>query len=270
MLKRTSINKCVLKTILTSDNQFYTNDSEITYYSYNLFNDVNNCDECSNGNTCDKCLEGYDLYNNNKLCVRKEDIENNLYFKINTSIVIPCSSLIQDCNKCSNTDTCFECQDEAGLTINKTCVNEALFEENHEYYKDENNKYVSCSIMPHCRTCNSDSACISCQEGFVLNNNQCNESEEEKNNRLSKRTIVGITLGSILFLLVIIGIAYLIYKKKYKINKNGYQPTYDVVEIGMEKTERNKEKEGQPQDTEKRNSENCVVYKRKSISNLHN
>ena len=37
----------------------------------------------------------------------------------------------------------------------------------------------------------------------------------------------------------------------------------------MQKTERSKDKENQPQDSEKRNSENCVVYERRSVSNQH-
>ena len=170
--------------------------------------------------------------------------------------------------KCSNVDTCFVCQDGAGLTIDNACVNEALVEQNHEYYKDENDKYISCSIMPNCSTCYSGIVCTSCQEGFNLDNNKCIKSDEDdKDSGLSKGAVVGISLGSVLFLLIIIGIAYIIYKKRIKKNKDSYQQTYDVVEISLQKTERSKDKENQGQDTEKRNSENCVVYKRRSVSN---
>ena len=270
VLKRTNIYECVEEGSLLSDKQFYTNDSGITYYSCNLYNDIDNCYECSNFNTCDVCLEGYTLYNNKKLCVRQTDIDSNLYFEIRPGIISSCSNLIQDCRKCSNADTCFVCQDGAGLTIDNACVNEALVKQNHEYYKDENDKYISCSIMPNCSTCYSGTVCTSCQEGFNLDNNKCIKSDEDdKDSGLSKGVIVGISLGSVLFLLIIIGIAYIIYKKIIKKNKDSYQQTYDVVEISLQKTERNKDKENQGQDTEKRNSENCVVYKRRSVSNQH-
>ena len=75
-----------------SDKQFYTNDSGITYYSCNLYNDIDNCYECSNGNTCDVCLEIYTLYNNKKLCVRQTDINSNLYFEISPGIISSCSN----------------------------------------------------------------------------------------------------------------------------------------------------------------------------------
>ena len=217
VLKRTNIYKCVEEGSLLSDKQFYTNDSGITYYSCNLYNDIDNCYECSNDNTCDVCLADYTLYNNKKLCVRQIDIDNNLYVETNPGIYSTCSSLIQDCKKCSNADTCLVCQEWAGLTINNACVNEALVQQNHEYYKDENDKYISCSIMSNCHTCNSGSVCTSCQEGFNLDNNKCIKSDEDdKDSGLSKGAIVGISLGSVLFLLIIIGIGYIIYKKKLK------------------------------------------------------
>ena len=270
VLKRTNIYECIEEGSLSSDKQFYTNDSGITYYSCNLYNDIDNCYECSNDNTCDVCLADYTLYNNKKLCVRQIDIDNNLYVETNPGIYSTCSSLIQDCKKCSNADTCLVCQEGAGLTINNACVNEALVQQNHEYYKDENDKYISCSIMSNCHTCNSGSVCTSCQEGFNLDNNKCIKSvEDDKDSGLSKGAIVGISFGSVLVLLIIIGIAYIIYKKIIKKNKNSYQQTYDVCEISKQKTERSKDKENQPQDSEKRNSENCVVYKRRSVSNQH-
>ena len=265
VLQRSNIYECIEEGLLTNDNHFFTKDSGITYYSCSLFNSVANCAECSNGNTCDKCLDDYGLYNDNKLCLRETDINNNLYVRTNTGLFAPCFSLIQNCKKCSNEETCIECQDRAGLTENNACVNEAMVEENHEYYKDENNRYVRCSIMDHCLTCSSASVCTSCQEGFNLNNNQCNESVEEDSG-LSKGAIVGIILGSILFSSILFGFGYFIYRK-YKYNKKDYQKTYDIVEISEQKTERNKNKGNQTPNTEKQNSEECVVYKRRSVSN---
>ena len=73
--------------------------------------------------------------------------------------------------------------------------------------------------MPNCSTCYSGSVCTSCQEGFNLDNNKCIKSDEDdKDSGLSKGAVVGISLGSVLFLLIIIGISYIIYKKIIKKN----------------------------------------------------
>ena len=98
------------------------------------------------------------------------------------------------------------------LTEDDACVNEAEIEEKHDYYKDEiTNKYISCSIMCHCLTCNSSSVCTSCEAGFNLDNNKC--KEEEKDSGLSKGAIAGISLGSLFFLLILLAIAYFVFKK---------------------------------------------------------
>ena len=260
VLKRNNNYECVSKTSIENDKHFYSNDSEITYYSCSLYNDITNCDECSNKNTCDKCLGGYSLLNNNKLCAKQEDIENNLYAKNNYDLYILCSSLIKDCYSCTGLDSCSQCQDGAGLTEDDACVNEAEVEEKHDYYKDEiTNKYISCSIMSHCLTCNSSSVCTSCEAGFNLDNNKC---KEEKDSGLSKGAIAGISLGTLSFLSILLAMTYYVYKKK----KDYYQQKNDVSESKYQKTERDKEKESDPI-TEKQNLGKDVIYKRRNISN---
>ena len=267
VLKRDNNYECISKTSIENDKHFYSDDSGITYYSCSLYNDVTNCDECSNKNTCDKCLEGYKLLNNNTLCAKQEDIDNKLYVKDNNDLYIPCSNLIKDCYQCNTLDACSQCQDGAGLTEDDACVKEEEVEEKHDYYKDEiSNKYISCSIMAHCLTCNSSSVCTSCETGFILDSNKCKESEEkEKDSGLSKGAIVGISFGTIFFLLILIFIAYFVYKKIFKKINMNYQQTYDVEQF-KEQTERNKEKENE-QNVGKQSSEDPVVYKRRSVSN---
>ena len=260
VLKRNNNYECISKTSIENDKHFYSNDSEITYYSCRIYNDITNCDECSNKNTCDKCLGGYSLLNNNKLCAKQEDIENNLYAKNNYDLYILCSSLIKDCYSCTGLDSCSQCQDGAGLTEDDACVNEAEVEEKHDYYKDEiTNKYISCSIMSHCLTCNSSSVCTSCEAGFNLDNNKC---KEEKDSGLSKGAIAGISLGTLSFLSILLAMTYYVYKKK----KDYYQQKNDVSECKYQKTERDKEKEIDPI-TEKQNLGKDVIYKRRNISN---
>ena len=75
-IKRESNTECLPKTSLTNDKHFYTNDTGITYYSCSLYNTILNCDECSSGNTCNKCQTNYALKReNNYECVLKTSIE---------------------------------------------------------------------------------------------------------------------------------------------------------------------------------------------------
>ena len=180
-LKRENNVECAEESSLISYNHFYTNDSGINYYSCKCHNDVNNGDECQNSNTCDECVTDYELYNNNKLCAKQADIENNLYIVGNGDLLIACSSLIEDCNSCREADNCLTCQDGVGLTENNNCISVATVEEKHDYFKDENtNKFINCLTLENYITCISSSVCTSPQEGFTLENNQCTKNEEKK------------------------------------------------------------------------------------------
>ena len=150
-------------------------------------------------------------YNDKKLCAKKVDVDNNLYTKTNDGLLVACSNLIKDCEKCTDTDTCFQCQDGAGLTNNDSCINTTLVEEKHDYYKDENtNTFISCLTLGHCLTCISSSVCTSCKEGFTLGNNKCEKNEENKDDGgLSTGAIIGIVGGCLLFLLLLLLIFYL-------------------------------------------------------------
>ena len=207
-IKRENYVECVEKLALINNKQFYTNDSGINYYSCKYYNDINNCDECSNSNS-DKWEKNYEFYNNNTICAKLADIDNNLYVITNGSLVA-CSSLIEDCNKCNDDNTCFECKDGSGLTKNNNCINISMVEEKHDYYKDENNIFISCLTLDHFLTCISSSVCTSCQEGFTLNINQYINSEEKEDGGLSIGAIMGIVFGFLLFLLITRLILYLI------------------------------------------------------------
>ena len=135
---------------------FYTNDSGINYYSCSIYNNIENCEKFSNQETCTKCKDGYVIHNNKTLCAKQIDIEGNLYTFSNEGLLIPCSSLIKDCVKCNNSNTCYECQSDTVLIDNNTCVKLIEIKENNNFFRDEETqKYVSCSIIPQCITCNS-------------------------------------------------------------------------------------------------------------------
>ena len=274
---------CSEKTLLEGNKFFYTNDSGINYYSCLLFNEVKNCEECSKKDICDKCKNGYTEYNNNKLCVKKNETDDNNKTKIiNDTTLIQCSALIKYCNKCNENYTCHDCLDEAYLIDNVSCILKSIIEKNKNYYKDNStNRYISCSIIPNCIICDSSTVCTSCEEGFFLNNKICSKIINNKNNDdndsgLSKGKIIGIVFGCFGFLLLIVGIVFFIINKLSKKNKNSNNITNieenDKVEIVDDKISKD-EKVEKAQENEEKIVENLkqndiVIHSVKR--NIHN
>ena len=62
-------------------------------------------------------------------------------------------------------------------------------------------------FMENCIKCNSGDVCLSCKEGYQINDNKkCEKinSEEDEENKLSTGEIIGIVFGCIGFLLIVI------------------------------------------------------------------
>ena len=238
--------QCSLKTELDNNNEYYTNDLGINYYSCSnlLFNDVSNCKECFNKDSCSRCKESYKLVNNNKDCMLQSDIDNNIiFFNPNTNIYTPCSELISLCHKCDSETSCTECGQDGKLEESNSCISNELVE-NHNYFKDSTTgKYVSCSIIDNCITCSSKTVCTKCKEGFNVNNNICQiiSSSEKK---LSTGAIVGIAFGCLGFLLIVGGVVYfLLNKSKNKeINTIETEEKVEVKEFTETKEEEIKRK----------------------------
>ena len=232
---------CVETTSLEGNNNYYTNDSKINYYNCRLFNEVENCGECSNKETCDKCQTGFNKYNENKLCVRQSDIDNNIFIWTNDNILTPCSNLIENCRRCNNSTSCYSCQEEAALIDNDTCIPKALIEENENYFRDATTqKYISCSVISNCVTCDSSTVCTSCLEGFILNNNnKCDKIDNTNNNndsdddssRLSTGAIIGIVFGCLGFLLIVAGVAYFLINNVFKKKKDDINVDDNNIDI---------------------------------------
>ena len=253
---------------LNINKNYYTNDSQINYYSCHLYHDALNCDECSNKEICDKCQEGYNPYNDNKLCARQSDIDNNIFIWTGGNILAPCSSLIENCHQCSDITSCSSCKENAFLTNVDTCISKASIEENKNYYKDETTqRYISCSVIANCITCDSGTVCTSCQNGFRLDNNKCvSNNNEDDDNNLSTGAIIGIVFGSLGFLLIVGGIIYYLLNKVYKKGKNPINNIgeNDKIEINEEKIEKVQKNEEIPQ--ENQNQIDSYSIKR----NIHN
>ena len=219
VLKHENVNSisCVEKSGIKNNNSFFSDDSELNYYSCNAFNDVGNCEKCFNKITCSDCKTSYKLVNQNTSCFLEKDIENSFIYHDNAlNIYVRCSDLIQDCQQCSDRATCFNCQNGSVVEENNTCISKELVE-NNSYVQDETTgKYVSCSIIDNCITCSSKTICTKCQEGFNINDGIC-KMVSDKDKKLSTGAIVGIVFGCVGFLLIVAGVVYFLLKKFKKI-----------------------------------------------------
>ena len=263
--------QCEQKSFFEGKKNYFKDEEAINYYLCSYYNDISNCAECTTKEICDKCNNGYDLENHQTLCASKSDKENNIYVYNPQGLLMPCSSLIQDCNRCNDTQNCFECQEGAGLIDNNTCLSEATIEQEHNYYKDEiTHKYISCSVMNNCITCSSSTICTSCQTGFKINNNNLCEKIDNSNDDdkgLSTGAIVGIVIGCIAFLVLIALLTYYLYNKFFKKSNldNSHIITIpDKVDIVQDK----KEKDEGPEKEEKNEQKEVNVHTTKRT--IHN
>jgi hypothetical protein len=205
---------CSLKSSLKENALYYSDDEGNNYYLCSIYNDVNNCLECNNKESCLKCDENYLLNDDKKSCIKKEDIDNNLYFYNNDlNIFTKCSEVISQCNKCNDGSKCEECDSESGLTSDDTCVSNNLIQDKNFFYDNEIKKYINCNIIDNCVKCESNTECISCQSGYHINNNICQKNENDDDDDLSSGAIVGIVFGVLGFLLIAALTVYYLLKK---------------------------------------------------------
>ena len=94
--------ECSEQVSLSQNKQYFTNDSGINYYSCSLYNNVNNCLECSEKDICDKCQTDYNLFEGKTLCVSVNEINDKIYNYDNNGILKLCSKMINNCYKCNN------------------------------------------------------------------------------------------------------------------------------------------------------------------------
>jgi len=211
--------QCVEKSNLKDNRLFYTNDSEINYYSCEKYS-VENCKECNNKDTCLTCQINHVLTNESTLCIPQSNIDDKLgIYDRELGIYTPCNAVLSDCNKCDNSTTCFECGNGAGLQESNICISKE-FIENHTYVLDEEtHKYVNCSIINNCITCTSTTICTLCKDGFKIKNNICIDAkslDDDSNDKLSTGAIIGIVFGCIGFLAIVAVVAYFLLKKLKK------------------------------------------------------
>ena len=166
------------------------------------------------------------------------DVNNKIiYYNPIKNLYTSCSDLIQLCYKCDNELTCIECDSNALKEENDKCISSDLVDNKYYYLNEITSKYESCSKIDNCLKCTSNNICILCKEGFVVNNDNICEKvlrDEDNDDKLSTSGIIGIVIGSVVFLCIIgFGVYFLIKRSK---NNN-----INIIE-SIEKIEENHDK----------------------------
>ena len=129
------------------------------------------CYECeiqeSNIFYCLQCLNNYaffhyeENYSNDCIEISSKDIKR--YYTEDQKNYYPCSTStsISNCLECETKDKCTLCDINYYITEDDKCITLADIEANL-YYKNDNDKYVSCSKILNCEKCISASQCILC------------------------------------------------------------------------------------------------------------
>ena len=164
---------------LSEQKYYYDNDlGKYKLCSYKL----SNCEKCiikNNEFICKECSSEYALkHDENTACADKSSLEGNENFYTNDSGINYSCSLFNDvthCVKCSNKDTCIECEDPYEMfNINKLCALQSEIDANL-YVWNELDILVSCSSsIKDCKKCNDVNTCYECQtEAVLLDNDKC-------------------------------------------------------------------------------------------------
>ena len=93
--------------ILINNNEIFTNDNGINYFSCSKY--IDNCNQCENENNCLLCSSGYAfLEDDNINCYLKTKFKTGYFSNENQTRFYSCLS---NCDKCSNKTICEKCSD---------------------------------------------------------------------------------------------------------------------------------------------------------------
>ncbi|MCP3681762.1 MAG: hypothetical protein GY861_03640 [bacterium] len=130
---------------------------------------IDNCDECENGTSCDKCKSG--MYVKNGSCTN--DCGDGFVVDTLGINCIPCTG--QGCKKCLNTDTskCTRCPPGKWLHNHK-CLSDCPDKTYEDPAATPQQECKPCNDADYCLQCNKPGfPCTKCQSPKLLENGKC-------------------------------------------------------------------------------------------------
>ena len=140
-------NNCIdVSNIITND--YYLNSEKTMYYSCNnnLYQDIQNCKECSSKNSCTLCQNNFTFINGDKsICILKETLVGKyIQDPLDQSNFIKCENKYKNCEACNNSQ-CLSCKN-GYIFINEEyseCILKSSIDINF-YFTNDNITYYSC------------------------------------------------------------------------------------------------------------------------------
>ena len=180
------VNKTYDKCYNISRKKYFYEEESKSYFPCNL--NIDYCDECFNGYSCNKCFSPYILlYESPNLCNDESFYKyDKTYFKLNDSFYEKCSTSMPNCRYCNSINYCEECENNYYF-LNKNhseCILESSFVPKDEYFKVDDKNYYSCSFkdeaIDNCKKCTNGSICIKCKDEFAFVSNNLKECISKK------------------------------------------------------------------------------------------
>ena len=194
---------------LENDDEYFSDDNNINFYKCGDTTlsqyAISDCKKCEFSlekmeNKCTSCDNGkIILDDNDNICI---DLSTSIQTQIDNEKIVAndlgthyytCNKLFDNCDTCLINE-CSTCKNNyAFLDNDKTiCYSKDNFVNGHYFTDDGGINYYSC--LANCLECNDDSSCITCDEGYELNdlNNKCDlilTTEEEIRENCVFRTI---------------------------------------------------------------------------------
>ena len=141
---------------------------------------IENCENYDNNENCIKCYTNYAFIGNNRnKCISINDndptgIDVTKYYTEDNGIsYFPCDTYISNCDECTMKEECNKCISSHIILDNdkSVCINKKELDEKKSAYKIDEYNYKSCSkSINNCIVCNSESYCLSCEEGYGIVN----------------------------------------------------------------------------------------------------
>jgi hypothetical protein len=165
----------------------YYNENDIYYLCSKA---ITNCEQCQNGNVCDKCQNHfYFLKNDHTKC--RSDLDLRKYYSLDNNISFyPCNEAMTQCDFCSNDTECEKCNDNFYLykENKKNCI---VLDNIERYYKNGTSYYPCNESIENCEKCNDGENCYECNNNLKIilgEQNHCyNENILSTNNSLIKK-----------------------------------------------------------------------------------
>ena len=147
-------------------NQYYTEDNGLSYYPCNEV--LNNCDECNNKHSCEKCENNYYFIGDNRLLCRNDFNKSKYYTEDNGISYYPCYTHFEFCDECTNRNTCTKCLNNYGfIGFDRS---KCIYIGNNEYFTENGGiSYIPCNTnLLNCQQCSNRTYCLKCNETYYF------------------------------------------------------------------------------------------------------